>query len=87
MRLSKSGQDTTMRYKVSQTACPRVGLEAFFVVSCRLYIRNNKGISDGAGLPFVDILALNIRTEIAFGMFNDGCTSLYWKTQSNSFLA
>ncbi|KAB8224584.1 acyl-coenzyme A:6-aminopenicillanic acid acyl-transferase-domain-containing protein [Aspergillus novoparasiticus] len=51
------------------------------------YYHEIQGISDGAGLPFVDVLALNIRTEIAFGMFNDGCTSLYWKTQSNSFLA
>jgi isopenicillin-N N-acyltransferase-like protein len=48
---------------------------------------NKKGISDGAGLPFVDVLILNIRTEIAFGMFNDGCTSLYWKTSRDSFLA
>ncbi|OOQ82086.1 putative Acyl-coenzyme A:6-aminopenicillanic-acid-acyltransferase 40 kDa form [Penicillium brasilianum] len=51
------------------------------------YHEEMQGISDGAGLPFADILALNIRTEIAFGMFNDGCTSLYWKTESDSFLA
>ncbi|KAF3386728.1 Acyl-coenzyme A:6-aminopenicillanic-acid-acyltransferase 40 kDa form [Penicillium rolfsii] len=51
------------------------------------YYDEMRGISDGAGVPFTDVLALNIRTEIAFGMFNDGCTSLYWKTMNNSFLA
>lgn len=38
-------------------------------------------------MPLIDIVILNIRTEIAFGMFNDGCTSLYWKTDRYSFLA
>ncbi|KAJ5125747.1 AAT-domain-containing protein [Penicillium atrosanguineum] len=51
------------------------------------YYNEMQGIADGAGLPFIDIIILNIRTEIAFGMFNDGCTSLYWKTHNNSFLA
>ncbi|KAJ5629882.1 hypothetical protein N7528_003539 [Penicillium herquei] len=44
-------------------------------------------MKDGADTALVDILILNIRTEIAFGMFNDGCTSLYWKTKGNTFLA
>ncbi|KAF4770467.1 hypothetical protein HAV15_013060 [Penicillium sp. str.  len=51
------------------------------------YYNEIQGIANGSGLPFIDILILNIRTEIAFGMFNDGCTSLYWKTQTKSFLA
>ncbi|KAJ5951950.1 Peptidase C45 acyl-coenzyme A:6-aminopenicillanic acid acyl-transferase [Penicillium vulpinum] len=51
------------------------------------YYSEMQGIADGAQLPFIDILILNIRTEIAFGMFNDGCTSLYCKTDNHSFLA
>jgi len=46
-----------------------------------------KGIAAGAGVDFEDILALNVRTEIAYGMFNDGCTSIAWKAQGESFLA
>ncbi|KAK0702777.1 hypothetical protein B0H67DRAFT_499855, partial [Lasiosphaeris hirsuta] len=42
-----------------------------------------QGIATGTGVDFEDILALNVRTEIAYGMFNDGCTSVAWK----SFLA
>ena len=45
------------------------------------------GVSRGAGLPFLSILALNARTEIAYGMFTDGCTALSWKTDDASFLA
>ncbi|KAL2820118.1 AAT-domain-containing protein [Aspergillus granulosus] len=51
------------------------------------YYNEMQGIAEGAQIPVVDILALNIRTEIAFGMFDDGCTSLYWKTDTHSFLA
>ncbi|KIY00159.1 uncharacterized protein Z520_03844 [Fonsecaea multimorphosa CBS 102226] len=35
----------------------------------------------------VDVVALNVRTEIAFGLFSDGCTSLSWKTGRHAFLA
>lgn len=40
-----------------------------------------RGIADGAKLTIEDIIALNVRTEIAFGLFKDGkdadgCTSL-----------
>ncbi len=34
-----------------------------------------------------DVIAINVRTEIAFGMFSDGCTALGWKTRDGSFLA
>ena len=30
---------------------------------------------------------MNVRTEIAYGMFTDGCTALSWKTNNASFLA
>lgn len=38
-------------------------------------------------MPYLSILALNVRTEIAYGMSQDGCTALSWKTESSSFLA
>ncbi|KAL8963843.1 MAG: hypothetical protein Q9183_004911, partial [Haloplaca sp. 2 TL-2023] len=44
-------------------------------------------VAEGAGVSLSSILALNVRTEIAFGMFADGCTALAWKSSSGSFLA
>ena len=38
-------------------------------------------------MPVRSILALNVRTEIAYGMFDDGCTVLSWKTKDTNFLA
>ncbi|EPQ51268.1 acyl-CoA 6-aminopenicillanic-acid-acyltransferase [Gloeophyllum trabeum ATCC 11539] len=46
-----------------------------------------RGIADGAGVTYADILALNVRTEITFGLFSDGCTAVSWKTDKKSFLA
>ncbi|KAJ6787471.1 hypothetical protein PWT90_02695 [Aphanocladium album] len=43
-------------------------------------VEEMKGIADGCGLKFMDILALNARSEIAMGMLSDGCTTLAWKT-------
>jgi len=51
------------------------------------YMDEMKGISEGAGIPFLSILAMNVRTEIAYGMASDGCTALSWKTESASYLA
>ncbi|KAI4278926.1 MAG: hypothetical protein L6R38_005141 [Xanthoria sp. 2 TBL-2021] len=45
------------------------------------------GVAAGAGQSFSSILALNVRTEIAFGMFSDGCTALSWKDGNTSLLA
>ncbi|KAI1407337.1 AAT-domain-containing protein [Hypoxylon sp. FL1857] len=61
------------------------------------YLVEINGIADGAGIPFLDILALNVRSEITFGLFSDtskgvtdvpsdGCTSLGWLAGSKSFL-
>ncbi|KAL2208521.1 isopenicillin-N N-acyltransferase [Sarocladium strictum] len=36
-----------------------------------------EGIAQGAGVHLYDILALNVRTEIAMGLFSDGCSSLF----------
>ncbi|KAL2847931.1 AAT-domain-containing protein [Aspergillus pseudodeflectus] len=46
-----------------------------------------EGIAEGSGRSTLDIVALNVRTEIAFGCFSDGCTSLSWQSDEHSFLA
>ena len=33
-----------------------------------------------------DILAMKVRTEIAFGWFSDGCTAISWKSEERSLL-
>ena len=38
-------------------------------------------------MPYLSILAMNVRTEIAFGLARDGCTAIFWKTDTSSFLA
>lgn len=48
------------------------------------YVSEMRGVASGAGVPFLDILAMNVRTEIAFGTFSDGCTALSWKSQLSS---
>lgn len=39
------------------------------------YLSEIRGIADGTDLGVEDIIAVNVRTEIAFGMFSDGCTA------------
>ncbi|KAL9595474.1 MAG: hypothetical protein Q9219_006434 [cf. Caloplaca sp. 3 TL-2023] len=51
------------------------------------YLTEVRGLAAGAGVPVLSILALNVRTEIAFGMFSDGCTALLWKNGDTSLLA
>ncbi|KAL4963159.1 acyl-coenzyme A:6-aminopenicillanic acid acyl-transferase-domain-containing protein [Aspergillus stella-maris] len=64
------------------------------------YYEEIEGIAEGAGVDIIDVLAINIRTEVAFGLFDkrsrrpmaidtvDGCTTLGWKTPSGAtFLA
>jgi isopenicillin-N N-acyltransferase-like protein len=47
-----------------------------------------QGVADGSGVSLASILALNIRTEITYGLMkDDGCTTIAWKTPSASFLA
>lgn len=52
-----------------------------------------KGVAEGAGVELLDILALNVRTEIIFGLFTDqpalpvkvdGCTSLAYHTAAGT---
>lgn len=35
-----------------------------------------EGIAEGAGVDVLDVVALNARSEIALGLFTDGCTSV-----------
>jgi isopenicillin-N N-acyltransferase like protein len=51
------------------------------------YVEEMRGIADGSGVDFESVLALNVRTEIAYGMFSDGCTALSWREEEDSFLA
>ncbi|KAK5942494.1 hypothetical protein PMZ80_005059 [Knufia obscura] len=37
-----------------------------------------EGIAEGANLDILDVVALNSRSEIALGMFSDGCSSTGW---------
>jgi isopenicillin-N N-acyltransferase-like protein len=45
-----------------------------------------RGIADGAARDILDIVALNVRTEINFGLFSDGCTALAWHTEKHAWL-
>ena len=50
------------------------------------YVSEMEGVAEGAEVSYEDILALNVRTEIAFGSFNDGCTGISWKGEAKSML-
>ena len=51
------------------------------------YVEEMRGVASGAGVPYLSILALNVRTEIAYGMSKDGCTALFWRNEPSTFLA
>ena len=51
------------------------------------YHEEMRGIADGAGVELLDIVALNVRTEINFGLFSDSCTALSWHSRERAFLA
>lgn len=42
-------------------------------------VEEMRGVALGAGVEYEDVLALNVRTEIAYGMQTDGCTAFAWK--------
>ncbi|KAI0684000.1 AAT-domain-containing protein [Cytidiella melzeri] len=49
-----------------------------------------RGIADGIGasdVDITDIIALNARSEIALGQWDDGCTALSWKLADKQILA
>lgn len=43
-------------------------------VECSRYLDEIKGLAAGAGVSVLDVLALNVRTEIMFGLFTDETT-------------
>ncbi|KAF1985274.1 AAT-domain-containing protein [Aulographum hederae CBS 113979] len=51
------------------------------------FLEEMQGIADGAGVDLASVIAINVRTEITFGLFTDGCTALSWHNNRNSFLA
>ncbi|KAM6525189.1 hypothetical protein FALCPG4_010747 [Fusarium falciforme] len=87
-----------------QTTCdmdwPAVRIEAQKYVEplqklCPRYVEEIRGVADGAGVEFIDIVALNVRTEITFGLFTDspsipvqtdGCTSLAYRQKNGNML-
>ncbi|KAF4982201.1 hypothetical protein FZEAL_2085 [Fusarium zealandicum] len=62
---------------------------------CPRYVDEIRGVADGAGVRFLDMVALNVRTEITFSLFtedpsidmrSDGCTSLACRDESGKIL-
>lgn len=45
-----------------------------------------EGIAEGSGLDILDIVALNCRSEIALGLFSDGCSSMGFQTKSDGVI-
>ncbi|KAF2458594.1 acyl-coenzyme A:6-aminopenicillanic-acid-acyltransferase [Lineolata rhizophorae] len=78
----KSGMDWA---QVRQTA---LEFETIIRQKWPAYLQEMSGLAVGAGVALTDIVALNVRTEIAFGLFQDpdGCTALAWHTEHSSFL-
>ncbi len=50
------------------------------------YIEEMRGVADGAGVTYEDILSLNARSEIALTAIPDGCTSFAVEVGGNTFL-
>ncbi|EGD99915.1 acyl-coenzyme A:Isopenicillin N acyltransferase [Trichophyton tonsurans CBS 112818] len=51
------------------------------------YFEEIRGIAQGAGRETLEIIILNIRTELAYGLVHlDGCTSVFCKTSEGSAL-
>lgn len=79
--------------RAAKLTWPQVRLEAVkFLPTLRQpawisLVEEMQGLAAGAGSDFEDILALNVRTEIAYGMFSDGCTAFSWKVGEKSFIA
>lgn len=59
------------------------------LVNCDRVLTFCLGIAAGVGgdIALGDILALNVRSEIAMGLMTDGCTALSWTAGSDSILA
>lgn len=52
------------------------------------YYEEMRGVAEGSGKTLLDIIAINVRTEINFGLATDGCTAMSWETSNGkSWLA
>lgn len=52
------------------------------------YYEEMRGVAEGSGKTVLDIIAINVRTEINFGLATDGCTAMSWHTPNGeSWLA
>ncbi len=55
------------------------------------FVEEMQGVAKGAEVKYEEILALNVRTEIAFGSesdkvgFSDGCTVLSWNAEREEY--
>ncbi|KIV79651.1 hypothetical protein PV11_07199 [Exophiala sideris] len=45
-----------------------------------------EGIAEGAGVDVLDVVAINARSDIAHGLFSDGCSSLGWDRKQHGVL-
>ena len=45
------------------------------------------GVAQGAKVDILDIIALNVRTEINFGLYSDGCSAYFIQTPKHTVLA
>ncbi|TAQ87143.1 hypothetical protein B7494_g4550 [Chlorociboria aeruginascens] len=50
--------------------------QPYLIANWPHYVAEMQGVAEGASVLYEDILALNVRTEIAFGAFSDGCTAI-----------
>ncbi|CAK7275433.1 hypothetical protein SEPCBS57363_006678 [Sporothrix epigloea] len=75
--------------KLSWTAVQTTALDFVPTIQAKWpdLLEEMQGIADGSGHPLADVVAINVRTEIAFGLFSDGCTALAWQTPGTSFIA
>ncbi|CAK4033053.1 acyl-coenzyme A:6-aminopenicillanic-acid-acyltransferase 40 kDa form like [Lecanosticta acicola] len=75
---------TWMFHSTAQMTWPRVrdlalAFQPTLLKKWPAFLEEISGIAQGAGVDIADIIAINVRTEIAFGLFSDGCTALSWK--------
>ncbi|KAK8246838.1 isopenicillin-N N-acyltransferase [Phyllosticta capitalensis] len=76
----------TAKLTWSQVQSTALEFLSYIQANCPDFLEEMRGIADGAGngTALSDIIALNVRTEIAFGLFNDGCTMMAWHTTAAS---
>ena len=77
------------RIKIDWTKAEEVATEflPFLKSNYAEYVEEMQGVADGAGVKLNDVVLLNVRTEIAYGMMSDGCTAFAWKSPEGSFIA